>query len=57
MCTRRGLRPQRPRVSCLDSGRALEQAVNLLYDVVRLPIPYRDDLSAKISAPEFRNLT
>lgn len=57
MCTRRGLRPQRPRVSCLDSGRALEQAVNLLYDVVRLPIPYRDDLSAKISAPEFRNVT
>jgi len=46
-----------PRVACIYARRALEQAVTYVYDVARLPIPYKDDLSAKINAAELRNLT
>ncbi len=46
-----------PRVACIYARRALEHVVTHIYDVARLPIPYKDDLSAKVDAADFRNLT
>ncbi|KAA1429617.1 DEAD/DEAH box helicase family protein [Mycolicibacter arupensis] len=43
-----------PRSACFYSRRAVEQLVNHLYDVLGLPIPYRDDLSARINDAAFR---
>ncbi|MGI8521734.1 MAG: DEAD/DEAH box helicase family protein, partial [Nocardioides sp.] len=45
-----------PRSACFYARRAVEQLVAHVYDVARLPEPYRDDLAAKISDPAFRNL-
>ncbi|MGI9062617.1 MAG: DEAD/DEAH box helicase family protein [Pseudonocardiaceae bacterium] len=45
-----------PRVSCIYARRVLEQIVTRIYDVARLPAPYRNDLSARLNAPDFRNL-
>lgn len=46
-----------PRVACIYARRALEQLVAFVHDVAGLPAPYRNDLDAKLSAPDFRNLT
>lgn len=43
-----------PRSACFYSRRAIERLVDYLYAVLSLNAPYRDDLSAKISEPEFR---
>src|SRR5680860_1621551 len=45
-----------PRVACIYARRALERVVTHLYEVERLPVPYKDDLSAKINAADFRNV-
>ncbi|OZD86020.1 restriction endonuclease subunit R [Rhodococcus sp. 05-339-2] len=42
-----------PRSACFYSRRAVEGLVNHLYDVLNLPIPYRDDLAAKINDAAF----
>lgn len=44
-----------PRTACIYARRAAEQLVGLIYDVDRLPVPYKDDLSARINEPGFRN--
>ena len=38
-----------PRSACFYSRRAVEHLVDYLYDVLGLPIPYQDDLSARIN--------
>ncbi len=43
-----------PRSACFYARRAVEQLVGLVYDVDRLPSPYKDDLSARISSPAFQ---
>ncbi|MDH6194430.1 type I restriction enzyme R subunit [Mycobacterium frederiksbergense] len=43
-----------PRTACFYSRRAVEQLVDLLYDVIALPLPYKNDLSARINEPPFR---
>src|SRR3978361_1437703 len=43
-----------PRTACFYTRRAVEQVVGLIYDVDRLPVPYRDDLAARISEPSFQ---
>jgi type I restriction enzyme R subunit len=43
-----------PRSACFYARRAVEQIVGLLYDVDGLPIPYKDDLAARISEPAFQ---
>lgn len=40
--------------ACIYSRRAIEQLVWLLYDLLDLPLPYKDDLSARINEPAFR---
>lgn len=42
-----------PRSACIYSRRAVEQLVALLYDVLDLPLPYKDDLSARINERPF----
>lgn len=44
-----------PRTACIYARRAAEQVVGLIYDVDRLPLPYKDDLAARINEPAFRN--
>ena len=44
-----------PRTACIYARRAAEQLVGLIYDVDALPVPYKDDLSARINEPAFRN--
>ncbi|MFC7405724.1 DEAD/DEAH box helicase family protein [Georgenia alba] len=44
-----------PRSACFYARRSVELLVGYIYDVNRLRLPYRDDLSALISAPAFRN--
>ncbi|MGK2903151.1 MAG: DEAD/DEAH box helicase family protein [Mycobacterium sp.] len=44
-----------PRSACFYSRRTAEQLVDFLYDVLRLPIPYRDDLAAKINDTAFQS--
>ncbi|MGH3614624.1 MAG: HepT-like ribonuclease domain-containing protein [Pseudonocardia sp.] len=46
-----------PRVACIYARRALERLVASVHDVAGLPAPYRNDPDAKLSAPDFRNLT
>ncbi len=43
-----------PRSACFYARRAVEQVVALIYDVDRLPVPYKDDLAARISEPAFQ---
>ena len=43
-----------PRSACFYSRRAIERLVKLLYDILDLPVAYKDDLAARISAPAFR---
>lgn len=43
-----------PRSACFYSRRAVEQLVDLLYDILALPLPYKNDLSARINEPPFR---
>ncbi|WP_377642328.1 DEAD/DEAH box helicase family protein [Oryzobacter terrae] len=38
-----------PRSACFYSRRVVEELVGYLYDVLSLPLPYRDDLAAKIN--------
>ena len=38
-----------PRSACFYSRRAVEQLVGYLYDVLGLPLPYQDDLAARIN--------
>lgn len=44
-----------PRSACFYSRRAAEHLVGLLYDVLALPLPYKNDLSARINEPPFRS--
>jgi type I restriction enzyme R subunit len=46
-----------PRSACFYARRAVEQLVDHLYDVLALPVPYKDDLAAKINEPGFRSKT
>src|SRR6478736_4197625 len=43
-----------PRSACFYSRRAIEGLVNLLYDILDLPVAYKDDLAARINAPAFK---
>jgi type I restriction enzyme R subunit len=43
-----------PRAACVYARRAAEQIVGLIYDVDGLPIPYRDDLAARVNEPAFQ---
>ncbi|MGO1561995.1 MAG: DEAD/DEAH box helicase family protein [Actinomycetaceae bacterium] len=43
-----------PRSACFYSRRVVEELVGYLYDVLSLPIPYRDDLAAKIGDAAFK---
>ncbi|QGF22444.1 DEAD/DEAH box helicase family protein [Raineyella fluvialis] len=45
-----------PRASVIYARRVVEQLVGFLYDVAGLPLPYQDDLAAKMNATAFRNL-
>src|SRR3954447_2002483 len=44
-----------PRSACFYSRRAVEELVGHLYDVLNLPIPYRDDLAARIGDAAFKS--
>lgn len=43
-----------PRSACFYSRRVVEELVGYLYDVLSLPLPYRDDLAAKINDAAFK---
>jgi type I restriction enzyme, R subunit len=43
-----------PRSACFYSRRAVEHLVDYLYDVLAVPIPYQDDLSARINDAKFK---
>lgn len=43
-----------PRSACFYARRTAEQLVDFLYDILNLPIPYKDDLSARINDAAFR---
>ena len=43
-----------PRSACFYSRRVVEELVGYLYDVLSLPIPYRNDLAAKINDAAFK---
>lgn len=43
-----------PRSACIYSRRAVEQLVKYLYDVLALPVPYQDDLAARINDAGFK---
>lgn len=43
-----------PRSACFYSRRVVEELVSYLYDVLSLPVPYRDDLAAKINDAAFK---
>ncbi|MFN8228342.1 MAG: DEAD/DEAH box helicase family protein [Mycobacterium sp.] len=43
-----------PRSACFYSRRAVEHLVDYLYDVLRLPFPYQNDLSARINDARFK---
>lgn len=43
-----------PRSACFYSRRVVERLVDYLYDVLSLPVPYRDDLAAKINDASFK---
>jgi type I restriction enzyme, R subunit len=46
-----------PRAACIYSRRAVEHLVDYLYDVLALPVPYNDDLSARINDVKFKSKT
>ncbi len=46
-----------PRSACFYSRRAVEHLVGYLYGVMRLPVPYQDDLSARINDAGFKAKT
>ncbi len=46
-----------PLVACLCARRVTEQLVHHLYDVLGLPAPYRNDLSARINDASFKAKT
>ncbi|MDQ0744667.1 type I restriction enzyme R subunit [Clavibacter sp. B3I6] len=46
-----------PRSACFYSRRAVEQLVGHLYDVLNLPVPYQDDLAARINDAGFARIT
>ena len=43
-----------PRSACFYSRRVVEEIVGYLYDVLALPLPYRNDLAAKIGDAGFK---
>ncbi|WP_445166994.1 DEAD/DEAH box helicase family protein [Mycolicibacterium sp. Dal123E01] len=43
------------RSACFYSRRTVEHLVDYLYDVLALPIPYKNDLAAKINDPKFKS--
>lgn len=43
-----------PRSACIYSRRAVEHLVEYLYGVLALPVPYQDDLSARINDARFK---
>lgn len=43
-----------PRSACFYSRRTVELLVDYLYHVLALPIPYKNDLAAKINDPKFK---
>ena len=43
-----------PRSACFYSRRTVEVLVQHLYDVLALPVPYSDDLAARVNDPAFR---
>ncbi len=43
-----------PRSACFYSRRAVEHLVDYLYDVLALPFPYQNDLSARINDAKFK---
>lgn len=43
-----------PRSACIYSRRAVEHLVKYLYGVLALPVPYQDDLSARINDARFK---
>ncbi len=43
-----------PRSACFYSRRTVEHLVDYLYDVLALPIPYKNDLAAKINDAAFK---
>lgn len=45
-----------PRSACFYARRAAELLVAHLYDLNRLPVPYRDDLSARLNDPAFQQV-
>ncbi|WP_102142714.1 DEAD/DEAH box helicase family protein [Mycobacterium hubeiense] len=45
-----------PRSACFYSRRTVEILVDYLYDVLALPIPYKDDLAAKINDTKFKSI-
>lgn len=44
-----------PRSACFYSRRTVELLVDYLYDVLALPIPYKNDLAAKINDAKFKS--
>ncbi|QDZ15440.1 DEAD/DEAH box helicase family protein [Humibacter ginsenosidimutans] len=46
-----------PRSACFYSRRAIELLVAHLYDVLELPLPYANDLSARINDAAFKRVT
>ncbi len=44
-----------PRSACFYSRRTVEHVVDYLYDVLALPIPYKNDLAAKINDAAFKS--
>src|SRR5690349_8403490 len=46
-----------PRSACFYSRRAVEELVAHLYDVLALPVPYKDDLAARTNDAAFKAVT
>ena len=46
-----------PRSACFYSRRAVEELVGHLYDVLALPVPYKDDLAARTNDAGFKAVT
>jgi type I restriction enzyme, R subunit len=43
-----------PRTACFYGRRTVERLVDYLYEVMGLPLPYKDDLAAKTNGPAFK---
>lgn len=46
-----------PRTSVFYCRRVVEQLVAFIYEIERLPLPYRSDVAARIAEPAFRRIT